>query len=373
MSTCTIIIKIKDYYPKVDSIPYDKFICLFTCEENEGQLPLVSQEKESFQHQIKNIVSDIKYKIHVLDFNDMSLIGMCEMIIPYKIIKQINPPNGFVQEQQKKLLMDLNTKRKLFGTVLSVGDIYINIYAEIYLSEKSNLNITKNSKSTARRKKALSGINKKIDGSPKTVKKKKLIMKMNSDRQALMNLNKNNLSNCDEQRNYNSNHKIEKNISSVLNAIKPNHSFNYKEIQINKNKNSHNINLKENLSKHKSQDSKELFIKSKKSKEKKNIITNYNKENLMNKNNLINRIVKTEINKNNMYNNKMNNNKKNKIQHKTKKSLQKNETEDLGYNSNNEMNKKTINETLDILDILGKQYIKKPKEKNSIINNNIIS
>ena len=132
MSTCTIIIKIKDYFPKVDSIPYQNFICLFTCGENEGQLPLISQENEIYQHQMKNVTSDIKYKVHVLDYNDMSLIGMCEMTIPYNIISQIKPPNGFIQEQQKKLLIDVNTKRKLFGTVLNMGDIYINIFRNIF-------------------------------------------------------------------------------------------------------------------------------------------------------------------------------------------------------------------------------------------------
>ena len=136
MSTCTINIKIKDYFPKIDSIPYQNFVCLFTNGENEGQLPLISQENESYQHQIKNVVSDIKYKVHVLDYNDMSLIGMCDITIPYNKISQITPSNGFIQEQQKKILMDVKTKRKLFGTVLNMGDIYLNIYSEIYLSDK---------------------------------------------------------------------------------------------------------------------------------------------------------------------------------------------------------------------------------------------
>ena len=56
MSTCTIIIKVKDYFPKIDSIPYQNYICLFTSGENEGQVPLISQENESYQHQIKNVV-----------------------------------------------------------------------------------------------------------------------------------------------------------------------------------------------------------------------------------------------------------------------------------------------------------------------------
>ena len=258
MSTCTIIIKIKDYFPKNDNIPYHNFICLFTNGENEGQIPLISKDSESYQHQIKNVLSDIKYKVHVLDFNDMSLIGMCEMTISYSIISQISPPNGFIQEQQKKLLMDLNTKRKLFGTILNMGDIYLNIYSEIYLSEKNDMSIlSQNSKSTTTRKKNLISINnsefrKKIDGSPRTVHKKKLIMEMNSDRQAIMNLNKNNrlnISNLEKQRNYNSNNKIDKNQN-----VKPNSSFNYKEMPMKDNKNGFikiNNNKKKNILKNK--------------------------------------------------------------------------------------------------------------------------
>ena len=102
------------------------------------------------------------------------------MTISYNIISQINPPNGFIQEQQKKLLMDLKTKRKLFGTVLNTGDIYLNIYSEIYLSEKTNVSmLSHNSKTTSTRKKNLISINKKkFDGSPRTVHKKKLMMEI---------------------------------------------------------------------------------------------------------------------------------------------------------------------------------------------------
>jgi hypothetical protein len=109
---------------------------------------------------------------------------MCEMVISYNIISQISPPNRFIKEQQKKLLMDLKAKRKLFGTVLNMGDIYLNIYSEIYLSEKNNAStMTQNSKSTTTRKKNMVSINnsemrKKFDGSPRTVHKKKLIMEI---------------------------------------------------------------------------------------------------------------------------------------------------------------------------------------------------
>ena len=312
---------------------------------------------------------------------------MCEMTISYSIINQINPPNGFIQEQQKKLLMDLNTKRKLFGTVTNMGDIYLNIYSEIYLSEKNNniSMISQNSKSTTTRKKNFISINnselrKKFDGSPRTVHKKRLIMEMNSDRQAIMNLNKN----------YNLNKKIEN---------KQNSSFNYRDIKEN-NKNGFvkikNENKKGNILKNKTKTN----INSKKSLEKR-YINNNNKEKEKENNlshNIINRF-KTESNKNNnakknklinkgnknekilkggvnYFSNQQNNN--NLLINNISPKICNDENEDLQFN--NTGNKITTIESLENIDFSGKKYITKAKTKktsqnnvNSNINNTLFS
>ena len=403
MSTCTVIIKIKDYFPKIDSIPYQNYICLFTSGDNEGQIPLVSQENESYQHQIKNVVSDIKYKVHVLDFNDMSLIGMCEMTISYDIISQISPPNGFIQEQQKKLLMDLKTKRKLFGTVLNLGDIYLNIYSEIYLSEKHNTSmLSQNSKSTSYRKKNLISINnsefrKKLDGSPRTVRKKKLMMEINSDRQAIINLNKQNYlnySSLEKSKNGSANNKVDKS----QNPVKPNSSFNYRDIKPKDNKNGFvKINNNKNISKNRTKEN----VVSKKQLEKK-----YNLEKCKEKkkdnfthNNLLNRF-KVETNKIENSNNYITKKKKNKLeQNKIKdnnnqkilkggvnyfdnqqnknllmdnispKMTNHNYNENIQFN-NNTANKITTIESLENIDFSGKKYITKSKTKKNNSQNN---
>ena len=148
MLSCRLTIKIKDYFPKTDTIPYSNYICLFSCGEYQGQIPFIPDESKFLQHQIKNISSDIKYKVLILDFNDMTLIGMCEMSIAYKVLNRIIPQNGFIQEQQKKLIIDTKTKRKLFGTVINNGDIFLNIYTEVFLISKNfNEQKIKNSKS----------------------------------------------------------------------------------------------------------------------------------------------------------------------------------------------------------------------------------
>ena len=139
MLTCRLTIKIKDYFPKTDFIPYSNYICLFSCGEYQGQIPFLPDESKYLQHQLKNISSDIKYKVLILDFNDMTLIGMCEMTIAYKVLNRIMPNNGFIQEQQKKLIIDTKTKRKLFGTLINSGDIYLKIYAEVSLISKNTV------------------------------------------------------------------------------------------------------------------------------------------------------------------------------------------------------------------------------------------
>ena len=188
MITCRITIKIKDYFPKTDTIPYENYICIFSYSDYEDQIPFLPDESKIIQHQIKNITSDIKYKIHILDFNDMSLIGMCEMTILYDIVNQITPPNGFIQEQQKKLLIDLTTKRKLFGTIINTGDIFLNIYAEVYVISKSNIEpkFNKTKKNLYQNTpqcfiKYNFQIN-KSEYSPKTIKNKSLLNISNSGR-----------------------------------------------------------------------------------------------------------------------------------------------------------------------------------------------
>ena len=406
MSTCLITIKIQDYFPKIESIPYQNFICLFTNGESEGQIPLISKENETFQHQIKNVTNDIKYKIHVLDYNDMSLIGMCEMVISYSIISQISPPNGFVQEQQKKLLMDTNTKRKLFGTVLNMGDIYLNIYSEIYLCETKNNNNNINAKIISSKKNK----KKKFDGSPRTVHKKQIMMQINSDRRALVNINKignNNLDKKLKYKNINSTGKIDKNMTSITNTniisnnVKPNTSFNYRDIiQTKESKNNNIINNDINKN--------NVYKKINNNIKNKNVLktkpNQYPIKNIMDKNIFANNLnkdekdkenhffnsdtynrYKTESNKNNNITSNLNSlskklekiGKKQKVKPSIKHSLINStspkmskdsfkEREEIPFN-NNTGNKITTIESLENIDFSGKKYITKtnPKKNNS--------
>ena len=217
MLTCRLTIKVKDYFPKTESIPFSNYICLFTCGEYQGQIPFLPDDSKFLLHQMKNITSDIKYKVHILDFNDMALIGMCEMTISYKVINQLTPPNGLIQEQQKKLLIDSKTKRKLFGTIINSGDIYLKIYAEVILISKNNNGDIKSKNS--RLKKIMNTNTPKCyikynfqvtkgDSSPKSSKNNKLSMLNGSSEKPTLNISKQEISNKNLNSTNNSNNNV---------------------------------------------------------------------------------------------------------------------------------------------------------------------
>ena len=214
---CIITLKIKDYYPKIDTIPYDNFICLFTFGDFFGKIPLIEKSNNICKHEISTISSDIKYNIHILEYNDSSLIGICEMIIPFIKIKQISPPGTMTQEQKIKLIIDSNTKWKLFGKISNFGDIFLHLCADIFIPDKKNIIIKEINTNN------ISNINKKIqvrvknnkknnlEGSPRTIKKKRMIMEIKSNREIIKkdisndNINTNTLNidanNSDEKNN----------------------------------------------------------------------------------------------------------------------------------------------------------------------------
>ena len=190
---CIITLKIKDYFPKINTIPYDNFVCLFTYGDFFGKIPLIQKSTSICKHEISTINSDIKYNIHILEYSDSSLIGICEMVIPFIKIKKINPPGTLIQEQKTKLIIDLNTKRKLFGKITNSGDIFLEFCAEVFIPDKNSVIINKESyinnlnNSNKKIQVRIQKNNKKnnLDGSPRTIKKKKIIREIKSNREMI--------------------------------------------------------------------------------------------------------------------------------------------------------------------------------------------
>ena len=224
--SCIITLKINDYYPKIDSIPYENFICLFTYGDFFVKIPLIQKSNNICKHEIETISSDIKYNIHILEYNESSLIGISEMVIPFIKIKKINAPGTMVQEQKVKLIIDLNTKRKLFGKIINSGDIYLVLSAEVFIPDKKNIIINndlnnininlndglKKKNSNKQIKVRISNKTNNVNGTPRTLKKQKMLIEMKSNREIIKkdisidNIN-NNYQNNSIQYNFNNDEK----------------------------------------------------------------------------------------------------------------------------------------------------------------------
>ena len=220
---CIITLKINDYFPKIESIPYENFICLFSFEDFKGKIPLSNNDNNNkITHEIPKIISDIKYTIHILEYNSNSLIGMCELLIPLIKLRQISPPCTIIQEQKLKLIIDVNTKRKLFKTLVTSSDIFLFLRAEIFIPNMKCICDSGISKIEVKRKKNNFNENKSMDNSSHMNKKKKLIKDIKSNTQTIKkDFNLNNNKSMNKTINYdNKNNTIDPNKMKLMNDIK---------------------------------------------------------------------------------------------------------------------------------------------------------
>ena len=264
--SCIITLKIKDYFPKIETIPYENFVCLFTYEDFFGKIPLIEKSNNICKHEIPTISSDIKYNIHILEYNESSLIGICEIVIPFIKIRRIKAPGTMVQEQKIKLIIDVNTKRKLFGKLINSGDIYLVLCAEVFIPDKNNIiinndnNIKKNNEhfmkqNNNKKIKVRISDKKNLDGTPRTIKKKKMMMEMKSNREMIkndnsddnINKNFNNTNNRNKTINYDFNYDEKNSTGIIRNKLKlENNQINIIDFR-NKNDNLYNKNNDVNL------------------------------------------------------------------------------------------------------------------------------
>ena len=130
-SLCSITIKLKDFFPIMEIIAYSNYDCIIT-NDNEQTKILLSQLRNScFIHIPKIIKSDLIYNIKLIDHLDNSLIGLNNLIIPYKRLIQILQVNTIIYDQQIKLNLTDNAKLKIFKSMLFMGSIYLKFGIEI--------------------------------------------------------------------------------------------------------------------------------------------------------------------------------------------------------------------------------------------------
>ena len=217
---CIITLKINDYNPKIPSIPYENFICIFTNDDFIGKIPLSKKLEIQCVHEIPKINNDIKYTLHVLESNSSSLIGISELLIPLIKLKQVNPPCTIIQEQKLKILIDTNTKRKLFKTLINSSDIFLFIRAEIFIPNINNIGNLDLSKIEVKRKNINSNNDKKNLNS---TKRKRITKEIRTNKEVIKNdlnlLSNNNKTISYDNKNNNNSSKI-KLMNDIKNSFK---------------------------------------------------------------------------------------------------------------------------------------------------------
>ena len=140
----SVKISIKEIFP--EKLIYNNYICLFTYNNFNGKINIdTKMNKNPIIHNVDCINSNIIYNLHIIDSNKNSLIGICQLIINFDKIKNLNINDTLTQEEKVKLIIDSKTKRKIFNNIYNIGEIYLNLISEIKIIDK-NINELENKK-----------------------------------------------------------------------------------------------------------------------------------------------------------------------------------------------------------------------------------
>ena len=133
MSNYQIKIKINDYFPKIDAIPFDNYICVITCNNMHSKIKLTEYKYQYFQNIFKLQKNmDLLFNIKIINYlENNTLIGIYDLILPYTKVNQTLQRKTSYYQQQVKLIMNSNVKIKLFGTMMNITSIYLDLIFEI--------------------------------------------------------------------------------------------------------------------------------------------------------------------------------------------------------------------------------------------------
>ena len=140
-----IKVKINDYFPKIDAIPYDNYFCIISCNNSYSKFKLIEHKYQCYQHSFSMIKNtDLLFNIKLINYlENNTLIGIYDLIIPYTKINEIIKRNNYTFQQQIKLIMNSNVKIKLFGTMMNITSIYLDLIFELSLLNNYNNQINK--------------------------------------------------------------------------------------------------------------------------------------------------------------------------------------------------------------------------------------
>ena len=131
--SCEVKIKISDYYPKIEKIPFDDYDCIISDQNDNLVIPLTDIDQIFFIKEYNKIEADLVYVINVVDRKNKLIISNSSFIIPFMKILTIIRMNVIRFEQYIKLFLEGYIKDKILGNLFFVKNLFLKLDTEINL------------------------------------------------------------------------------------------------------------------------------------------------------------------------------------------------------------------------------------------------
>ena len=92
----------------------------------ESKVKTMQYEYQNINHEIKDITSDINYKISVLDFFSKKILGSCEYFISYNKINNLKIGSSINFINKVKLLLNYKSQKEMLHLTISSEIIKFN-------------------------------------------------------------------------------------------------------------------------------------------------------------------------------------------------------------------------------------------------------
>ena len=134
-------ISIKDYFPKMKKISYEKYNCEISYNKEKQIIPIKNKENQLIEFTTKEPKSNLTYIITLINTENNMIIGKSNLIIASFRLKQLKQSKRIKYEQQIKLALVKKMKESLFGPGINIGSIYLKLIIDISICFSINNNI----------------------------------------------------------------------------------------------------------------------------------------------------------------------------------------------------------------------------------------
>ena len=134
-------ISIKDYFPKMKKISYEKYNCEISYNKEKQIIPIKNKENQLIEFTTKEPKSNLTYIITLINTENNMIIGKSNLIIASLRLKQLKQSKRIKYEQQIKLALVKKMKESLFGPGINIGSIYLKLIIDISICFSINNNI----------------------------------------------------------------------------------------------------------------------------------------------------------------------------------------------------------------------------------------